>query len=373
MIDVIIPAAGTSSRFSDEQNKLLVEIGGETVLHRTVKLFARLAEVKRIIVTARVEDVPRYREILSDVTRVHVVEGGRTRAESVKRALELTSEELVMIHDGARPFLSQELIQRLIERASEVKNVIPVLPCTDTMKKIQGDRIDMTLDRNELVAVQTPQVFDRAELVDAYASVEFNLATDDAQVMEMAGKTVYTLIGESGNRKITFSGDERAPSIGSTYSGIGYDVHRFAEGRKLMLGCTEIPHDKGLLGHSDADVVAHAICDALLSGSGNRDIGYHFPDTSKETEGMSGSRILSETAKIMRSSGYEIVNVAVVAVAQRPKLAPYISTMEENIASALGVDRAKISVSATTTERLGFEGREEGMSAQAICSLRKMC
>ena len=369
MIDVIVAGAGSGSRFSNTENKLLMRFpSGKTVLRRSVEAFLCLEDLGRILVTARPSDVEEYKRTLEGISCVLVVEGGATRAESVRNALRYVTGDRVLIHDGARPMVSSQLVAAI---ARDTRNVLPATPMTDTVKEVDGDLILATPDRSRLVRVQTPQGFNARELKSAYDTVSLEGATDDASVMERAGYKVYTVPGEESNVKITYVGDKKVLSEGLVRSGIGYDVHRLVSGRPLMLGCVEVPHDRGLLGHSDADVIAHAICDALLSAAGMRDIGYYFPDTSKDTEGMSGTEILQRTAKKVRENGFELVNVSVVAVCQKPKLSPYIETMKERIASALNIDEDCVAVAATTTEHLGFEGREEGISAQAVATVRR--
>ena len=371
MTDVIIAAAGSGTRFSPSENKLLtLTDNGKAVLRRSVEAFLHLADLGKIIVTARECDVEEYQRTLQGIDKVVIAIGGQTRSDSVRNALRLADGDKVMIHDGARPFVSRELVDRVHDAIPTTGGVLPALPETDTVKRVDGDKVVATLIRSELVRVQTPQAFNTAELKHAYDTVSLDGTTDDASVLEKAGFAVFTVEGEERNVKITFDGDKKYLEC-DVRTGIGYDVHRLVAGRPLMLGCVEVPHEKGLLGHSDADVIAHAICDAMLSAAANRDIGFHFPDTSAETEGMSGTEILKRTAQIVRNDGFEIVNVAVVAVAQRPKLAPHIPTMQVRIADALAIAESAVSVSATTTERLGFEGREEGISAQAVATLRK--
>lgn len=370
MTDVIVAGAGSGTRFSTTENKLLGKFpDGKTVLRRSVEAFLTLPSLGKIIVTARSEDVDEYSRTLEGIPCVVIVEGGATRVDSVQNALAHVTGKTVLVHDGARPFVTPKLIALVEGAVKDGCGVVPALPITDTVKTIDGNTVVGTPDRASLVRVQTPQGFDTDCLKRAYAVADIKGATDDASVMERAGYTIVTVDGEESNVKITYAGDKKLLN-GAVRTGIGYDVHALVEGRKLMLGCTEVPYEKGLLGHSDADVVAHAICDALLSASGLRDIGYYFPDTSEDTEGMSGTEILTRTVAIVREKGYEPVNVAVVCVAQRPKLAPYIETMQARIAEALQIDVGAVSVSATTTERLGFEGRGEGISAQAVANVQ---
>ena len=361
--DVIIAAAGKGERLGLGYNKLLMRIEEQSILYRTVSAFVGLSFVHNIIVSISPVDEEAIRRELDglDVTYAY---GGDTRTDSVKNALALVTTPYVLIHDGARPFVTTDLITKVMETTVSKGACIPALPITDTVKRVVDGTVVDTPPRSELVAVQTPQGFDTEKLRLAYSTD--GIYTDDASAYERIAR-VYTVMGEETNTKITTPSD-----ISHMHVGVGVDVHRLVEGRPLMLGGVEVPYDRGLLGHSDADVIIHAICDAMLSAAGERDIGVHFPDTDPEYEGIAGLKLLALTRDIVLRAGYTVNNISAVIEAERPKLKGYIPTMKQLIASTLSIPTSSVSIMATTTEGLGFVGEGLGMRARAYCSLRKI-
>jgi len=290
----------------------------------------------------------------------------------------LKEVDIVLVHDAARCFATQGLISKLIRDGREYGAVIPGNPATSTVKVCAPDGTVLnTPDRSALYEIQTPQVFRGSLLKEAYrkAAASGFEATDDASVVEKAGIPVRVVPGERNNIKITTQedlmyADALLRSESPVYRiGTGYDVHQLVPERKLILCGVCIPHETGLLGHSDADVAAHALMDAMLGALSLGDIGRHFPDSDDRWKGISSLILLKETACLIRSAGYRLQNADITIVAQRPKLAPYLPQMRKNVADVLECDPDQISVKATTTERLGFEGRMEGISAQAVCLL----
>ena len=303
--------------------------------------------------------------ILSD--SVTLILGGATRGESVFNGLTWAKGkfEKVLIHDGARPFIDQETIDNVIANISSGVGAVAGIKAIDTIKQCSQEGIvESTPNRQILWQAQTPQGFILDEIFDAYQSMGFDL-TDDAAVFEQTGGKIKMVLSTPKNKKITTKEDRPKMHL----SGIGYDVHQLVDGRKLILGGEEIPHTLGLLGHSDADVLLHAICDALLSAVGEGDIGKHFPDTDEKYKGISSLVLLKEVADLVSKKGFKVVNVGAIVAAQKPKLAPFISKMNQNIAQALNIDVSRVNVAATTTEHLGFEGEEKGISARAIVSV----
>ena len=300
-----------------------------------------------------------------------VVQGGATRADSVRNGLAAATGELVAIHDAARPFVSESVITAALTAAAEIGAAAPAVPVKDTVKVADpSGRVLDTPDRATLYAVQTPQCFRRALYTQALAAVtgeKARLVTDDCSLFELAGLPVRLTEGDYANYKITTKEDlqkEKTMRIGH-----GYDVHRLVEDRKLIMGGVEIPYEKGLLGHSDADVLLHAVMDAVLGAAALGDIGQHFPDSDERYKGISSIALLKEVGKILQENGYMIENIDSTVIAQRPKLLPYRPQMAENIAAALGIEKEQVSVKATTEEGLGFTGTGEGISAQAIALL----
>lgn len=376
----VIVAAGRGARIGGLE-KMLIPLAGEPILVRALRAFQSAPSVDEIVVVTRKDRVERVRSLaesfgLSKV--LHVVPGGETRAESSRHGLAALSRdvEIVLVHDGARPLVAEDLVERVAAAAALHGAAIPGVIPVATIKREENGRSAATIDRVGLREAQTPQGFRRDWLAKAMAQAmrEHFEGTDEASLVERAGHDVHFVEGDRRNLKITtiedlaiaeslFAG--RAPAE-LPRIGLGYDVHRLVPGRPLILGGVVIPHDLGLEGHSDADVLAHAICDALLGAASLGDIGVHFPDTDETWRGASGRELLSRTVEILRQVGYVPVNVDSTVCAQSPRLSPDREAMARNLADALLLPRERVSVKFTTTERLGFEGRGEGMSATAI-------
>lgn len=363
-------------------SKVLEDLGGKPVLLYSFETLAASPWVGELCVVCREEDMPQVRELLTGKTDkpVAVVAGGEQRQDSVLNGVEVLSPELgyLLIHDGARPFVTSQLVDAVCRDGLEWGAACAAVPSKDTCK-LSDDRgfVESTPPRDRLMAVQTPQAFQREMYLYAVrkARAAGRSYTDDCQLIEAAGGQVKLTAGDYRNMKLTTPEDrltaraflnkeEQAVRIGS-----GYDVHRLTEGRKLILGGVEIPYDRGLLGHSDADVLAHAIADAILGAAALGDIGHLFPDNDPQYEGADSLVLLSRVCALVREKGFVVGNVDATVIAQRPKLAPYILQMRENLAKACGVDVSQVSVKATTEEGLGFTGSGEGMAASAVCLL----
>jgi 2-C-methyl-D-erythritol 4-phosphate cytidylyltransferase/2-C-methyl-D-erythritol 2,4-cyclodiphosphate synthase len=297
-----------------------------------------------------------------------VVQGGATRADSVRNGLAAATGELVAIHDAARPFVSESVITAALTAAAETGAAAPAVPVKDTVKVADSSgRVLDTPDRATLYAVQTPQCFRRALYTRALAAVtgeKARLVTDDCSLFELAGLPVRLTEGDYANYKITTKEDlqkEKTMRIGH-----GYDVHRLVEDRKLIMGGVEIPYEKGLLGHSDADVLLHAVMDAVLGAAALGDIGQHFPDNDPAYKGADSLALTREVARIIAEHGYKVGNIDATILCQRPKLAPHIPAMRRNIADAFGLPVDAVSVKATTEEHLGFTGEGLGIAAHAV-------
>lgn len=362
-VTVIIAAAGSGSRMGGRLPKQYMKTGGEVILRKTAEIFASCPVIDNIIVVADMAYMDLCEDVLKGIEH-RTVAGGELRQDSVYEGLKCTDTDIVLIHDGARPFVTQQIITEVTAAAAEYRAAVCAVRPKDTIRTGQG-----TLNRDELYAVQTPQGFDTAALKAAYeaAYAQGFYGTDDAGIAEGAGLEIRIVPGSYDNIKITTRED--LPM--ETRVGTGYDVHRLEEGRKLILGGVCIPFERGLLGHSDADVLVHAIMDALLGAAALGDIGKLFPDTDDRYKGISSIELLKAVGAAVADAGYSVGNIDATLVAEKPKIAPYIEAMRENIAGALDIDTDRVSVKATTTEKLGFAGRQEGMEAQAVCILNR--
>lgn len=380
----VVVAAGSSSRMGGSVPKQLMELCGKPVLSHTLSAFEKTPEVETVVVVCREEDMARIKEITENFSKIKaLVPGGKTRQASVAAGVKAAGEcGFVAIHDGARPLITPEEIRQVVEDAKIWGASTLAAPVTDTIKTAgEQELVEETLDRSILRAVQTPQVFRKDEYVRAMeaAKAAGKDFTDDCQLMEFSGKPVHLCPGKWSNLKLTTPEDflfargilmEREERKNGMRIGHGYDVHRLTEGRKLILGGVEIPWNKGLLGHSDADVLAHAIADALLGAAALGDIGKLFPDNDPAYKGADSLKLLAEVCRRVREAGYEVENIDATILAQAPKLRPYIDRMRENLAAACGISPGQVSVKATTEEGLGFTGAGEGMAAHSVCLLR---
>lgn len=384
MVCAIIAAAGQGRRFGAGENKVFAPLAGRTVLHWSMQRLLDSNAVDSVVVVTGAEDVDRVRQIAGAFPRLHAVcEGGAERCDSVRNALRCVpaGTELVAVHDGARPLVSPALVARVIAEAKEYGAALPATPVSDTLKRsADGAETRETVDRRGLYGVQTPQAFHLELLTRAYAEAgESGFAgTDDASYVERLGHPVRLVPGERNNLKITVQEDlQMAEALLSpspvVRTGFGYDVHRLAPDRKLVLGGVELEHPQGLglEGHSDADVLLHAIADALLGAAALGDIGEHFPNTDDRYRGISSLVLLGAVGKLLREQGWAPVNVDAMLLAERPKIRPHVDLMRARIAAALEIAPGCVSVKATTNERLGFEGREEGMAAHAVATIRR--
>lgn len=371
-VSALIPAAGIGKRFSEDKNKLFFTVKGKTVLEHTVTAFDCIFSVSEIIIVTNEEAKPLIEQIFASNPKVRTVLGGKERQDSVRIGLEYVSNDYVLIHDGARPLVSEQIIKNCIEELKNNDAVCVCVPATDTVKECKNGFILNTPDRKKLYKAQTPQGFKTDLIYSLHKKIKENniKVTDDASVCEWAGIPVKIAEGDYRNIKVTAQNDiyllktyfgENMNRIGQ-----GYDVHRLTEGRKLILGGVDIPHEKGLLGHSDADVLLHAITDAVFGALALGDLGKHFPPSDNKYKNIDSMILLKEAVKKAEEKGWAIGNIDATVSAQKPKLSPYIDQMRENISKALNIDKECISIKATTTEKLGFEGREEGISAQAI-------
>jgi len=394
-VAAIIPAAGSGSRMGLAVPKQFFELEGIPILIHTLRVFQQAESVGLIVVVVPPECCAWAEDLLQQyrLAKLYkVIPGGRLRQDSVLAGLEVlpAEVEIVVVHDGVRPFVPVSLIESCLEEAEKSGAAMAALPAKDTLKSVSAEKvIKHTINRTGIWQAQTPQVFKKSLLIKAYslaAEKKDFKATDEAGLLELVGHPVKVVEGSETNIKITRQEDlilakailmenevgRKTLEEGSQYcSGYGYDAHRLVEGRPLVLGGEKIPHDKGLQGHSDADVLTHAFCDALLGAAGAGDIGTHFPDTDKKFKDMSSLKILADVVALVAKKGFVLQNADITVVAQKPRLLSYIAAMKENLAAACKVEPARINLKATTTENMGFEGREEGMSAHAVVMLQK--
>lgn len=311
---------------------------------------------------------------LAGLEDVRFVAGGATRQESVRFALEALAEAApakVLIHDAARPMLGRGVIDRLARALDSGEAAIPVLPVVDSMVRSNGDTMLHSVPREELYRVQTPQGFAFAQILAAHLAWDGAPdAGDDAQVAAAAGHQIQLVEGDEALRKVTFAADLEEQGVNSQFrTGMGFDVHRLVEGEELWLCGVKIPHNKGLSGHSDADVAIHALVDALLGAIAAGDIGDHFPPSDPQWKGASSDRFLAHAASLVREAGFVIGNVDVTVICEAPKIGPHKQAMREALGRILRIDTSLVSVKATTTERLGMTGRGEGIAAQAVATV----
>lgn len=364
-ISAVIVAGGSGVRFGSD--KMLADVGGMPLIKQTVSVFIKNERIKQIIVVASKENRNAVAEIFEKENKVFVTIGGETRSCSVVEGLRLVSRscDIVLIHDGARPYVTQQLVDKLIDEAENFGNAIPYVSATDTMYLASDGGRPIVLNRDNAVCVQTPQAFDYRSIMTAYSASSGEFSDDSRVYLNEYGK-LHFVEGEITNKKITYAVD-----LVRTRIGCGADVHRFQEGRDLMLGGVRIPYPLGLLGHSDADVLMHAVCDALLSAIDERDIGVQFPDTDIRYKGISGAALLYKVGKMLSEKRASVINVTAVIICEKPKLMEYIPKMASNIASVLHINDNCVNLSATTTEKLGMLGQGDGIAAQAYALVQR--
>jgi len=375
-VSVIVAAGGSGTRLGAGTPKQLLDIGGQSMLVRTVGAFASHLRVSEIVVVLPTASMG---EAISSTKPVHIVAGGARRQDSVAHGFARVSPdaEIVLVHDAARPFVSAALIDRTIEAAAIHGAVIPALDVKDTVKRIKANRLIVeTLPRDAIVLAQTPQAFRRHVLAAAIAAGRPDIeATDEAMLAERAGHPVYVVGGDPRNVKITTPDDldaarrQSAPAR-TGRAGTGYDLHRLVEGRALILGGIAIPSERGALGYSDADVVCHAVTDAILGAAALGDIGRHFPDSDPRWKDARSLDLLRQTVSMATDSGFEVGNVDVTVMLESPKLADHIDQIRRSLATVLGIDPERVSVKAKTNEGVDAIGRGEAIAAQAIALLR---
>ena len=378
-IYALIVAAGRGTRFGGALPKQYLPLGGTSVLHHAVGAFTTHPRIGGVQVVIREEDRGIFDKAVAGLAVMPPVPGGAERQDSVRLGLEALAPHdptRVLIHDAARPFPDPALIDRVLDGLDRAPAAIPALPLGDTIKRVVDGAIRDTIDRTQLWRAQTPQGFHFKAILAAHRAASGQVLTDDAAVAEAAGMAPLVVLGNEDNLKVTTAQDLAtatrmlAARTGDIRVGQGFDVHPFGPGDHIMVCGIAIPHDAGLVGHSDADVGLHALTDALLGAIGAGDIGVHFPPSNPRWRGAASDRFLAHAAALVREKGGEVAAVDVTIICERPKIAPHRTSMVERVAAILEILPARVSVKATTTERLGFTGRGEGIAAQAVATVR---
>lgn len=387
---VIIAAGGAGLRMGTDIPKQFLPLHGRPVLFYSLAAFAAHEMIDLVCVVVPAACRRRAEQILESCKKdlgpaeIILAHGGATRQQSVANGLRQLPAAIsfVLVHDGARPLVDQDTISRTVAAVRRHGAAIAAMPVIDTLKKVRETRILKTIDRTELWQAQTPQGAERGLLQQAYAFAEKTgfVGTDEASLLEHASIPVVITSGSRSNIKITDPADlllaeallsQRKPHNRQVVPriGHGYDAHCLVEGRPLVLGGVTIHHERGLLGHSDADVLTHALCDAVLGALAKGDLGTHFPDTDPRFKGVDSLGLLEQVMTMARRDGFSLGNCDITVVAQEPKLAPHIDEMRKNIAWSAGCEPQQVSIKATTTERMGFPGRGEGIAAHAVTLL----
>jgi len=379
----ILVAAGRGLRAGSGGPKQYRSIGGQTVIFRAMEPFSHHRRITIVQPVLNPDDTAMFSEAVSALRHAPPANGGATRQASVHAGLEaLVSHEpdIVLIHDAARPFVTAALIDRAIDAAGRTGAAIPAIPVTDTVKQIGATgNVEATLERSRLRVAQTPQAFRFEAILDAHRRAARDGRsdfTDDAALAEWAGLTVATFEGDPANMKLTTPEDfvrEEArlgAMLGDVRAGSGYDVHAFGDGDHLMICGVRVPHSKGFLAHSDGDVGLHALVDAILGALADGDIGSHFPPTDPQWKGAASDRFLRYATDRVAARGGRIAHLDVTLICERPKIGPHREAMRARVAEIAGVSLSRVAVKATTSERLGFTGREEGIAAIATATIR---
>lgn len=375
----LLLAAGTGSRAGGDMPKQFRPVAGKPVLLHAIDALAAHPAIDSIILVIGKGQEDQVRTLIGNRPIAHIIEGADSRRGSVRAGLEhlalMGGAATVLIHDSARPFLPASVVDRLLAALEEAEGAIPAIPVADTLVRNSDGSAGPLVDRSALMRVQTPQAFRFPAILAAHRSWDVaREATDDAQILKASGYDVTLVAGDERLDKLTYAEDfaraEARLSIArTTRVGMGYDVHRLAAGEELWLAGILIPHDRGLAGHSDADVAIHAIVDALLGARADGDIGSHFPPSDPQWRGVASSRFLEYAAERLATRGGVIDHIDLTIICEAPKIGPHREAMRARLAEILQIPLDRVSVKATTTERLGFTGRGEGIAAQAVATI----
>ncbi len=368
MITAVICGAGSGSRAGFSQNKLLEEYEGIPVLSRTLSPFVDLTEIDEILITCSPTDTGAFEGLIATLPKARLVAGGQTRTQSVLNALREAKGEIVLVHDGARPFLSKQSVLDCIAGVRKFGSAVCALPSTDTVALCDGGRISSVPARDDVYTLQTPQGFYTKELLAAYEQAECDnrAFTDESGIYAAYVAPPHIYLGERTNRKLTY----REDFLSVKRVGFGIDTHAFgAERDYITLAGVKIPSKSGLIAHSDGDVLVHAVMDALLSAAGLKDIGYYFPDSSDEFRDADSMKLLQRVVRIVKDEGLKVGNISVSVLAETPRLAPHIDGMKQSLANALELPPSAVGIAAGTNEKLGYVGEGKGITVYAYARL----
>ena len=373
-VTALIVAAGSGSRMGGGVPKQFRRLAGKPVLAHAVDGFLAHPAVHAVRVVIGQGQEQLAREALGNAEVGAFIAGGETRSESVRNGLAAIADGVVLVHDAARLACPLTVSDRLIEALASHDGAVPVLPVADTLSRA-SELLGEPIDRDGAVRVQTPQAFRRDALLAAYGQWSGDAPTDEATVARAYGLSVAAVEGDPALEKLTSEADFQRAELMlearlTPRTGMGFDVHAFAGAGPIMMGGIAVPHDRGLAGHSDADVVLHAVTDALLGAAGLGDIGEHFPPSDPQWKGAASDHFLMHAAGLIRSNGGLIDHVDCTVICEEPKVGPHRAAMRARVAEILGLPAGAVSIKATTTERLGFTGRREGIAAQAVASIR---
>ena len=382
-VAAVIVAAGRGTRAGGDLPKQYRALAGEPVIRSSLSLFSWHGEIGAVQAVIHRDDVASYEAAAKGLKLMPPVFGGATRQSSVLAGLEALnscSPDIVLVHDAARPFCSTGLVSRAIAACGATGAAIPGLEVTDTIKRVDSaGHVVGTVNRAELRSVQTPQAFAFPSLLDAHrkaAAAGRDDFTDDAALVEWAGLKVVSFAGEAGNTKLTTDEDfsraeaRRIASLADLRTGSGFDVHTFGDGDHIMLGGVRVPHNRGVVGHSDADVVLHAVVDAILGALADGDIGHHFPPSDMRWRGASSDQFLKFAADRVVQRGGRVAHIDVTVICEAPRVGPHRDAMRKRIAEITGLSIDRVGVKATTSEKMGFTGRGEGIAAMASATVR---
>ena len=378
MVTAIILAAGKGERASLNENKVLCELNGLSVLSYSLSAFASVNEIDEIIVACKQEETERVQTLLRPYSAARIVTGGQTRAQSAYSALKEAHGEIVLVHDAARPFVTQKIINDCVTSIKKYGSGVCALPATDTTVLVQDEKIVSTPPRGEVFTVQTPQGFYKEKLLSAYekaiAENTINDFTDESGVYARYIQAPHIFIGERNNRKLTYHED----FIPAERVGFGVDTHAFYSENEaapfvnfITLGGVKIPSEKILKAHSDGDVLVHALMDALLSAAGLRDIGHYFPDTDEKYAGANSMELLQKVLCLVTEQGLAPKNISISVLAETPRLSPHIENMKESLSGALNLPKNMIGIAAGTNEKLGYIGEKKGITVYVTVMLKK--
>lgn len=384
-ISALIVAGGVGERMGGRVPKQYWNLGGQAVIARTIRAFASSAHIDDVWVVIHPDHHQLYDDNCANLSIAGVVQGGTTRQASVHAglaAMKDSAPDYVLVHDAVRPFVSDALIERVIARMAKDVCVVPVIPITDTLKEISGEEVRRTVPRDDLAAVQTPQGFSYPQILKAHELYHDESFTDDAALIEVLGGKVLRVDGDLRNMKLTSAHDWVQARLQvdmsmETRVGSGYDVHRLvafdgelpAGERRIRLGGVDIPHHLRLEGHSDADVILHAVVDALLGAMGKGDIGQHFPPSDARLKGMDSAFFVEETYKMLEQLGGRIVHLDITLICEAPRISLHREAIVTKISRLLNTQQNRVNLKATTTEKLGFTGRGEGIAAEAVATI----